>query len=121
MLHEVVKFREIKSSIFALPSNKLNKYEYLPWTAATGHNGIKDTLLHIISITWKHGVHSTGEPELRQRHYKNLVELVDFVLDGRRAYLESIRENDKYDVLLQKYESQRSDLIYNFGKFNVLS
>lgn len=117
MLHEVTKFRELKAKIYAPPETKANKYEYVPWTAASGAGGIRDTLLHIISIAWKYGVRSTGEPDLRQRHYKNLVELVDFVLDGRRAYLESIRGTEKYNGLLQKYETHRSELIYNFGEW----
>lgn len=66
----------------------------------------------------KYGIRSTGEPELRQRHYRQLVDLVDFVLDGRKAYLESIKDTDKYGVMLQQYESQRSDLIYPFGKYH---
>lgn len=74
-------------------------------------------MLHQIAITLKHGIRSTGEPELRQRHFRQLVDLVDFVLDGRKAYLESIKDTDKYGVMLQQYESQRSDLIYPFGKF----
>lgn len=116
MLHEVTKFRELKATLYTPPQSKANKYEYVPWTAASGSGGIRETLLHIISVTWKHGVRSTGDPELRQRHYKNLVELVDFVLDGRRAYLESIKGSDKYNGLLQKYESHRSELIFNFGE-----
>lgn len=43
---------------------------------------------------------------------------MDFYLDGRKAYLESIKDLDKYDTLLKKYETERSDLIYNFGKIN---
>lgn len=81
-------------------------------------SGLRDILLHQISITLKHGIRSTGEPELRQRHYRQLVDLVDFVLDGRKAYLESIKDSDKYGVLLQQYESQRSDLIYPFGELD---
>lgn len=79
-------------------------------------SGLRDILLHQISITLKHGIRATGEPELR--HYKQLVDLVDFVLDGRKAYLESIKDTDKYGVMLQQYESQRSDLIYPFGKWS---
>lgn len=116
MLREVIKFRESKASTYALPAEKQNKYEYLPWTAATGSGGIRDALLSLINATLKHGIRSTGEPELRQRHYKNLVELIDFVLDGRRAYLESIKDQSKYNGSLQQYESQRSELIFNFGK-----
>lgn len=116
MLHEVTKFRELKATLYAPPESKSSKYEHVPWTAASGTGGIRDTLLHIIQIAWKYGVRSTGDPELRQKHYKNLVELVDFVLDGRRAYLESIRTTDKYNGLLLKYETHRSELIYNFGE-----
>lgn len=72
--------------------------------------------MHVINSILKYGVRSSGEPELKQQHYKNLVELIDLYLDGRKAYLESIKELDKYDVLLRKYESERSDLIFNFGK-----
>lgn len=116
ILHEIYKFRELKSSVFKLTGEKANLFEYLPWTASTYPNGIRDSLLHIINVIVKHGVRSTGEPELRQQHYKNLVELVDFYLDGRKAYLESIKEQDKYDTLIRKYEAERSDLIFNFGK-----
>lgn len=78
--------------------------------------GLREVLLHLITVTLKHGARSTGEPELRQRHYKNLVELIDFVLNSRKAYLDSIKESDKHDVLWQQYESQRSALIYYFGE-----
>lgn len=76
--------------------------------------------MHFITITLKYGARSTGEPELRQRHYKNLVELIDFVLSSRKSYLESIKESDKHDVLWQQYETQRSALIYYFGNFRSL-
>lgn len=45
---------------------------------------------------------------------------MDFYLDGRKAYLESIKDLEKYDTLLKKYEAERSDLIYNFGKDNFI-
>lgn len=114
-MHEVFKFRETKASIFKLPADKTHKFEYLPWTAVAVPNGIRDSILHIINIITKNGVRSTAEPELRQQHFKNLVELVDFYLNGRKAYLESVKELEKYDTLFRKYESERSDLIFNFG------
>lgn len=119
VLHEVTKFREFKSSTFKLPEDKVNKFEYLPWTAASSPNGIRESLLHIINIIVKHGIRSTGGQELRQQHFKNLVELIDFYLDGRKAYLESVKDLDKYDTLLRKYETERSDLIFNFGKQTI--
>lgn len=115
-MHEVFKFRELKANIFKLPADKANKFEYLPWTSAANPNGIRDSILHIINDITKNGVRSTAEPELRQQHFKNLVELVDFYLDGRKSYLESIKELDKYETLFRKYEAERSDLIFNFGK-----
>lgn len=81
-------------------------------------NGIRDSVLHIINIITKNGVRSTAEPELRQQHFKNLVELIDFYLDGRKAYLESIKEKDKYETEFRKYEAERSDLIFNFGNLH---
>lgn len=103
-----------------MPDDKVNKFEYLPWTAASSPSGIRDSLLNIINIIVKHGARSTGGPDSRQQHFKNLVELMDFYLDGRKAYLESIKDLDKYDTLLKKYETERSDLIYNFGMKNFI-
>lgn len=117
MIHEVLKFRELKASTFKLPAERLNKFECLPWTAAATPYGIRDSIMHIINIIIKHGIRSTAEPELRQQHFKHLVELIDFYLDGRKAYLESIKDLEKYETLLRKYEAERSDLIFNFGKF----
>lgn len=114
-MHEVLKFREAKASIFKLPADKVNKFEYLPWTAAASPNGIRDNVMHFINIILKNGIRSTAENELRQQHFKHLVELIDFYLDGRKAHLESIKDLEKYDTHLRKYESERSDLIFNFG------
>lgn len=77
--------------------------------------GLRDTLQHVINTTLKHGARSTGEPELRQRLYKQLVELIDFVLDGRKSYLDSIKDSEKYTLATQQFQSQRSDLIYPLG------
>lgn len=63
----------------------------------------------------KYGIRSTTDPEMRHQHYKNLLELIDFYLDGRKAYVESVKEDEKYDMLLKKFESERSDLISHFG------
>lgn len=115
ILGDVTKFRESKAMIFKLPTIRPNNFEYLPWTASTGKNGMRDVLLHLIDVTLKQGARSTGEPELRQKHYKQLVDLIDFVLDGRRTYLESIKASEKYGVTLQQYESQRNELINPLG------
>lgn len=117
----MLKFREAKAAIFKLPADKVNKFEYLPWTAAASPNGIRDNIMHFINIILKNGVRSTAENELRQQHFKHLVELIDFYLDGRKAHLESIKDVEKYETHLRKYESERSDLIFNFGNFHTQS
>lgn len=112
ILNDVQQFRDMKSELFALPLDKKDSFEYLPWTALSGKNGLKDKLLHFIDLTLKFGTRSTGEPEIRQKLYQQLVLIIDFVLDGRKHYLESVKDSDKYSVLLQQYESQRRDLIF---------
>lgn len=93
----------------------------MPWTAAPSPDGIRDSLLHVIEMVGKHGVRSSGEPELRQQRYQNLVGLIDFYLDGWKAYIESVKEDDKYEMMLRKYESERNDLISYFGNIPMLS
>ncbi|GAB0092436.1 Nuclear pore complex protein Nup133 [Sergentomyia squamirostris] len=111
---DILKFREAKKSQFSLPDEQVLLYENLPWTSQSGKSGIRDALMKMISLTLKYGARSTGEPELRQKHYHQLMELTDFVLDGRRNFVESNKQKEKYKILLQQYESQRSDLIYPF-------
>lgn len=111
----MVKFREAKKTLYTISEESQNQFEFLPWTAASGKNGIREILVQLINSILKHGARSTGEPELRQRHYKNLTELVDFVLNSRKAYLDSVKETENHDVLTQQFESQRSALIYHFG------
>jgi len=84
----------------------------LAWTAVSGKNGLKDTILHFIEITYKSGIKSTGDPEVKQKLYQQLVDLIDFTLNGRKNHLDSVKDNEKYNVLLQQYESQRRDLIF---------
>ncbi|XP_059618907.1 nuclear pore complex protein Nup133 [Phlebotomus argentipes] len=111
---EIIKFRDAKGSLFALPEAQARLHENLPWTTMGGKNGIRDALMKMINSTLKYGARGTGEPELRQKYYQQLMELTDFVLDGRRNFLESSRRKEQYSILLQQYESQRSDLIYPF-------
>uniref|UniRef100_A0A182P085 Nucleoporin Nup133/Nup155-like N-terminal domain-containing protein n=1 Tax=Anopheles epiroticus TaxID=199890 RepID=A0A182P085_9DIPT len=112
VLQEVLKYREAKATMYTVRDELQNRYEQTPWTAMSGRNGMRDVLLQLISCTLRHGVKGTAEPEFRMKHFKHLTELIDYVLDGRKTYLESVHDEEKYTVLLQQYESQRSDLIY---------
>ncbi|XP_035903262.1 nuclear pore complex protein Nup133 [Anopheles stephensi] len=112
VLQEVLKYRESKASTYTIRDELRNRYEQIPWTALSGKGGLRDVLLHLISSTLRHGVKGTAEPEFRMKHFKHMTELIDYVLDGRKTYLESVYDEEKYAVLLQQYESQRIDLIY---------
>ena len=110
-LQKVTKFREDHVGLYT-PLNP-EMFEYLPWTAASGSEGLRDTLLQLIQLTLQHGIKLNGEAEYRFSHYQQMTELIDFVLDGRKKYLASIRDNqEKLTVLQHQYESQRFDLIY---------
>lgn len=112
VLSEVNQFRNSKQKQFDLPAEKSNEFEYNPWTSLTGRYGLRDTILQLINTTLLHGARGTGEPQLRQKHYQQIVDLIDFHLDGKKNYLESIRNSEKYSIVLQQYESQCSELIY---------
>uniref|UniRef100_A0A182JBK9 Nucleoporin Nup133/Nup155-like N-terminal domain-containing protein n=1 Tax=Anopheles atroparvus TaxID=41427 RepID=A0A182JBK9_ANOAO len=114
VLQEVLKYRESKHELYAVGNELNERYEYVPWTAASGKGGLRDVLLHMISTTLREGIKGTAEPEFRAKHFTHMTELVDYVLDGRKTYLEHIHDQDKYTVLLQQYKAQRSDLIYPF-------
>lgn len=45
ILQEVIKSREANSALYAIPADKRDKFEYLPWTATSGKNGIYLLLL----------------------------------------------------------------------------
>uniref|UniRef100_A0A182VS51 Nucleoporin Nup133/Nup155-like N-terminal domain-containing protein n=1 Tax=Anopheles minimus TaxID=112268 RepID=A0A182VS51_9DIPT len=112
VLQEVLKYRESRASTYTIREELRTRYEQIPWTAMSGRGGLRDVLLQLISSTLRHGVKGTAEPEFRMKHFKHMTELIDYVLDGRKTYLESVYDEEKYAVLLQQYESQRIDLIY---------
>uniref|UniRef100_A0A182QEJ5 Nucleoporin Nup133/Nup155-like N-terminal domain-containing protein n=1 Tax=Anopheles farauti TaxID=69004 RepID=A0A182QEJ5_9DIPT len=112
VLQEVLKYRESKTSLYTVRDELRSRYDLVPWTALSGKSGLRDVLLQLIGNTLRHGIKGTAEPEFRMKHFKHMTELIDYVLDGRKTYLESLNDEEKYAVLLQQYESQRSDLIY---------
>ena len=113
---EVMNFREQNSTIYSLPADKMDTYEYLPWTAMSGNIGLRDYLSHLVDISVKYGAQATSDLDLRQRLYQQILELIDFILDGRKHYLDSVRDTEKFNVLQQQFESQRRDLISILSK-----
>lgn len=119
--------------------------EYLPWTAAPGNEGLRDcitmqvvflalssafeiislyTLLFRLifilqhSLTLKYGARATGELDLKNRFYEQLVSLTDILLDGRRSHVNSTRGEPKFEALQHQYENSRLSLITPFCKIN---
>lgn len=109
VLQEVMKFREKNVELFLVEDKE---FENLPWTAAS--DGLRDSLLQMVALTLKNGIRLNGEAEYRFKHYQQMTEIIDFILDGRRSYLDSIQKQnqEKLNVLQHQYESQRFDLIY---------
>ncbi|XP_067617960.1 nuclear pore complex protein Nup133 [Eurosta solidaginis] len=111
IIGDVLANRELNGTLYTLPQEKVHTYEYLPWTAMSGSVGLRDTLTHLIEVSVRYGAHCTNDPELKQRLYRQIFETIDAILDGRKKYLDSVRDSEKYNVLLQQFESQRKDLI----------
>ncbi|EDW82956.1 uncharacterized protein Dwil_GK22571 [Drosophila willistoni] len=111
ILDMVFRYREQHSSSFQLHNDKLASFENLPWTAMSGNAGVRDTLTRLIHLSVRFGTHSVSETELKQQLYQQISELVDVVLEGRKNYLESVRETEKFNVLQQQFEAQRRELI----------
>ncbi|KAH8382783.1 hypothetical protein KR009_005236 [Drosophila setifemur] len=110
-LSQVFRHREQSSTIFRLHNDKQTSFENLPWTAMGGNAGVRDTLTRLIDISVRYGGHCVSETELKHRLYQQIFEMVDLVLDGRRNYLESVRDSEKFNVLQQQFEAQRRELI----------
>lgn len=116
-LSQVLRHREQHAQSFRLHNDKLASHENLPWTAMSGIAGVRDTLTRLIDISVRYGGHCVSETELKQQLYQQIFELVDLVLDGRRNYLESVRDSEKFNVLQQQFEAQRRELISVLSEF----
>ncbi|KAF7996446.1 hypothetical protein HCN44_002078 [Aphidius gifuensis] len=111
ILHEVIKYRQNNADRY-VPSKTLNAItEYLPWTAASGKQDLKTSLYTMQKLTLKYGVNGTNDATIKRELYDQIVGLIDLILDGRKCHLESIRGTDKFDILLKKYETERTNLI----------
>ncbi|XP_021913246.1 nuclear pore complex protein Nup133 [Zootermopsis nevadensis] len=115
VLQEVIQFRQKKADVFCPNSpGSAGIGEYLPWTAASGKGGLRESLLLQQNVTLKYGAHSTSDSTLKNQLCDQLLHLIDIILDGRKCYLESVRGTEKFDVLLQQYETERHAIIQQF-------
>lgn len=129
---DIMDFRKTKSNVYSnvhpriqgkhATTSKASDFlnEYLPWTATSGKGGLRDSLSHLIDISVKYGARGTNDTELKLEIYQQIAELIDVVLDGRKQYLDTVRDQEKHNVLSQQFESQRRDLISILSMFYYL-
>ncbi|OAD54862.1 hypothetical protein WN48_06062 [Eufriesea mexicana] len=111
ILHEVVKYRQHNADRFAPVRCSNSISEYLPWTAAVGKQGLRNSLTTMYNLTLKHGITGTNDSTVRNELYEQLVSYIDLILDGRKCHLESVRGTEKFEILLKQYETDRMNLI----------
>jgi len=112
-LGQVLRYREQNAGSFKLLSSS---YENQPSTAMSGNAGVHDALCRLIEISVRYGAQCVNESELKHLLYQQIMELMDMVLDGRKNYLDSVRDTEKFQVLQQQFESQRGELISVLSK-----
>ncbi|SPP87767.1 nuclear pore complex protein Nup133 [Drosophila guanche] len=110
-LGQVFVHREQQGHNFTPHNDRLAACENLPWTAMAGSAGVRDTLNRLIELSMRYGAQCVSETEVKQKLYQQIYELVDWVLEGRKSYLDSVRGSEKANVLQQQFEAQRSELI----------
>lgn len=113
-LSQVLMYREQNANTFKLQTET---YENQPWTAMPGGSGIHDALIRLIDVSVRYGAQCVAESELKHVLFHQLLELMDMVLDGRKNYLDSVRDTEKFQVLQQQFEAQRFDLISVLSKW----
>ncbi|KAM8703409.1 hypothetical protein ACLKA7_008085 [Drosophila subpalustris] len=107
-LGQVLRYREQNANSFKPHSSS---YENQPWTAISGNGGVEDSLSRLIDISVRYGAQCVNESELKHLLYQQILELIDMVLEGRKNYLDSVRDTEKFQVLQQQFEAQRGELI----------
>lgn len=108
MFNEINNLR-LKNAVFLNP-----KFEYIPWTNMTGKNGAYDPIFQLINENLQQSLKSINAPDIRQKYFQQIAEMVDFVLEGKQKYLQSVQEGEKRKLQSQKFEKLRSELITPF-------
>ncbi|XP_015437320.1 PREDICTED: nuclear pore complex protein Nup133 [Dufourea novaeangliae] len=111
VLHEVLKYRQYNAERFTSTRCSNGVTEYLPWTAAIGKHSLRNCLTTMYNLTLKHGITGTNDSAVRSELYEQLVSFIDLILDGRKCHLESVRDTEKFEILLKQYETDRTNLI----------
>lgn len=80
----------------------------------SGKHGAYDPIIQLININLQQNTSPIGAADVRQKYYLQLAEMADFVLSGKKAHYESIKDAEKRKLLLQKFETFRHEQIAPF-------
>ncbi|CAG9768028.1 unnamed protein product [Ceutorhynchus assimilis] len=111
VMKEVIQYRQQNAEAFEL--NEISRsmhLEYLPWTAASGPGGLVDALMLQHSLTATYGFIMTAQAQLQEALVEEFVMLADFILDGQKAHLASVK-SEREKILFKQYCSDRNKLI----------
>ncbi|XKL69512.1 hypothetical protein PGB90_007281 [Kerria lacca] len=117
VLEEISNFRQEKGIVFLPNVTTLSNFstEMLSWTAASGPDGLKDSLMLQSGITFKYGIKSVGGLTQRQELINQLISLNSIVLEGWKIHVESVSDRKaRYEYLSNQYEIERLSLIQPF-------
>ncbi|KAF5282596.1 hypothetical protein FQA39_LY05003 [Lamprigera yunnana] len=84
---------------------------FLPWTAAVGPSGLHDVLILQQSVTYNYGAKIASDNNTRSILYDQLTSLIDFILDGYKTHVDSLKGTSQENILLKQFQSDRHKLI----------
>ncbi|CAC5366026.1 NUP133 [Mytilus coruscus] len=122
MFDKALQYRQNKVSVYQ--SYVPETLEYTPWTSTSGERGIRTILIKQYTKTYEEALPETGDAEIRDVLFEQLVHLTDIVLDGYRCQLESLRQCNSahHDQFQKRYEQDRHNMIaplLEYGKHEM--
>ncbi|KAM9454415.1 nuclear pore complex protein Nup133 [Clarias gariepinus] len=113
MLQAAVQYRESKASLYRAAEGAAAEPEYIPWTASGGVGGVRTVISRQHDVILR-SVYPHADSGLRNALSEQLVALLDSLLGGYVAQLNSLRRpgrQDRYDALEMEYTQRRSELL----------
>ncbi|XP_067140636.1 nuclear pore complex protein Nup133 [Centruroides vittatus] len=110
VLQEVLQFRHTKADSYK-STKECKNAEYVPWTSAGGPMGLYTMLTKQHGISVEFGIPTADDIQTSGTIFQQLLDLTDIILDGYKCHLESIKTRQEYDLVEQKYISDRRKLI----------
>ncbi|XP_044263471.1 nuclear pore complex protein Nup133 [Tribolium madens] len=88
--------------------------DFLPWTAASGSEGLFNYLSQMHYLTYNYGIILTSKERLKTDLLEQLVSITDIILDGRKSHLESIKGTSLEEIIYKQYCSDRQKFMRPF-------